>query len=85
MCATEMYILPVIGSGADADNGMAHLVSFIHSVICEAYEARQSYWICLTACMFCLHIMLTAYIELLSEPTYLLVNMKCRLHQCVIN
>jgi len=29
----EMYILPVIGSGADADNGMAHLVTFIHSFI----------------------------------------------------
>jgi hypothetical protein len=28
----EMYILPVLGSGADADNGMAHLVTFIHSV-----------------------------------------------------
>jgi hypothetical protein len=25
----EMYILPVLGSGADADNGMAHLVTFI--------------------------------------------------------
>jgi hypothetical protein len=28
----EMYILPVLGSGADADNGMAHLVTFIHCV-----------------------------------------------------
>jgi hypothetical protein len=27
----EMYVLPVLGSGADADNGMAHLVTFIHS------------------------------------------------------
>jgi hypothetical protein len=27
----EMYMLPVLGSGADADNGMAHLVTFIHS------------------------------------------------------
>jgi len=26
-----MYILAVLGSGADADNGMAHLVTFIHS------------------------------------------------------
>jgi hypothetical protein len=26
-----MYILPVLGSGADADNGVAHLVTFIHS------------------------------------------------------
>jgi hypothetical protein len=37
-----MYILPVLGSGADADNGMAHLVTFIHSfrillVISTAY------------------------------------------------
>jgi hypothetical protein len=29
----EMYILPVLGSGANADNGMAHLVTFIHSFI----------------------------------------------------
>jgi hypothetical protein len=28
-----MYILPVLGSGADADNGMAHLVTFIHSSV----------------------------------------------------
>jgi hypothetical protein len=32
-----MYILPVLGSGADADNGMAHLVTFIHS-----YKAQLS-------------------------------------------
>jgi hypothetical protein len=31
-----MYILPVLGSGADAGNGMAHLVTFIHSYACTA-------------------------------------------------
>jgi hypothetical protein len=30
----EMYILPVLGSGVDADNGMVHLVTFIHSFVC---------------------------------------------------
>jgi len=34
-----MYILPVIGSGADADNGMAHLVSFIHSFMYMTCQA----------------------------------------------
>jgi hypothetical protein len=29
----EMYILPVLGSGTDADNGMAHLSGNIHSFI----------------------------------------------------
>ena len=36
-----MYILPVLGSGADADNGMAHLVTFIHSQRHEWEEDRQ--------------------------------------------
>jgi len=37
----EMYILPVIGSGADADNGMAHLVSFIHSFVKLAHHEQR--------------------------------------------
>jgi hypothetical protein len=34
-----MYILPVLGSGADADNGMAHLITFIHTyyVTCHCH------------------------------------------------
>jgi hypothetical protein len=31
----ETFVLLVIGSGADTDNGMAHLVTFIHSFWCD--------------------------------------------------
>jgi hypothetical protein len=38
----EMYILPVLGSGANADNGMVHLVTFIHSFMNVHYVMSAS-------------------------------------------
>jgi hypothetical protein len=39
----EMYILPVLGSRADADNGVAHLVIFIHSYSTLSQPAIDRY------------------------------------------